>query len=374
VTGTPTVTAAWLVDKRAALQVGPAPYTSPGEGEIVVANRAVAINPIDWIVPLLGRLAFPWIKLPFVLGADLAGEVVEVGPGVTRFAVGDRVLGHAIGTDKKRNRPAEGAFQSHTVVLERLAAPIPDDLAYERAAVLPLALSTAACGLFQTDQLALQHPSASPTPTGETLLVWGGATSVGSNAIQLAVAAGYDVVTTGSPRNDAYVEELGASRSLDYRSPTVVADLTQALEGVMLAGAIAIGAGSGAPCAQVVGACTGRRFVSMASPPVSFDQVSPQAGPRQLAPLVPRLVTSTIGLQVRTRTRRIRTKTIFGSSLAFNEVSTAIYEDFLPQALADGRYRTAPEPLVVGVGLESLQQGLDVHRAGVSAQKIVVTL
>jgi len=374
VTGTPTVTAAWLVDKRAALQVGPAPYTPPGEGEIVVANRAVAINPIDWIVPLLGRLAFPWIKLPFVLGADLAGEVVEVGPGVTRFAVGDRVLGHAIGTDKKRNRSAEGAFQSHTVVLERLAAPIPDDLSYERAAVLPLALSTAACGLFQTDQLALAHPSAAPTPTGETLLVWGGATSVGSNAIQLAVAAGYDVVTTCSPRNDAYVEELGASRSFDYRSPTVVADLTQALEGVMLAGAIAIGAGSGAPCAQVVGACTGRRFVSMASPPVSFDQVSPQAGPRQLAPLVLRLVTSTIGLQVRTRTRRIRTKTIFGSSLAFNEVSTAIYEDFLPQALADGRYRTAPEPLVVGVGLESLQQGLDVHRAGVSAQKIVVTL
>ncbi len=102
----PTNTAAWLPAKHARLEVGPAPYTPPAEGEIVVENHAVAINPLDWILQLVGNVIFRWIDYPFVLGADLAGEVVEVGAGVSRFQVGDRVLAHAVGTDNKRNRAA----------------------------------------------------------------------------------------------------------------------------------------------------------------------------------------------------------------------------------------------------------------------------
>ena len=169
----PTNTAAWLGAKHAKLEVKSAPYTPPRENEIVVKNHAVAINPIDWIIQGLGNMVFRWIKYPFILGSDLAGEVVEVGSGAARFNVGDRVLGHAVGTDKKRNSPAEGAFQAYTVVLAHMAAPIPSATPYENACVLPLALSTAACGLFQKDHLALQYPSATPKPTGTTLLVWG---------------------------------------------------------------------------------------------------------------------------------------------------------------------------------------------------------
>lgn len=121
----PTNTAAWLVAKQAKLEVKSAPYPHPQEGEIVVKNHAVAINPIDWIIQLLGNLIFSWIKCPFILGSDLAGEVVEVGKGATRFSVGDRVLGHAVGADKKRNSSAEGVFQEYTVVLAHMAAPIP---------------------------------------------------------------------------------------------------------------------------------------------------------------------------------------------------------------------------------------------------------
>lgn len=110
-------------------------------------------------------------------------------------------------------------------------------MAYEDAAVLPLALSTAACGLFQKDQLGLEYPSATAKPTGKTLLVWGGSTSVGSNAIQLAVAAGYDVIATASPRNFDYVKGLGAGQVFDYNSSTVVADIVAALHGRTIAGA-----------------------------------------------------------------------------------------------------------------------------------------
>src|SRR5271157_5499677 len=145
----PSNTAAWLPAKHAKLEVKSAPYTSPRENEIVVRNHAVAINPVDWAKQSIGDFMFSWIKYPFVLGMDLAGEVVEIGKAVSRFKVGDRVLGHAVGMDRKRNTPAEGAFQAYTVVLAHMAAPIPSAMSYESAAVLPLGLSTAACGLFR---------------------------------------------------------------------------------------------------------------------------------------------------------------------------------------------------------------------------------
>ena len=371
----PSNTAAWLVAYRSRLEIKPAPYTHPSDDEIVVKNHAVAINPLDWILQVAGSVAYRWIKLPFVLGTDVAGEVVEVGSAVTRFAVGDRVLGMAVGTDKDSNSPARGAFQTYTVVLERLAAPIPSTMPYENAVVLPLGLSTAACALFQSDQLALQHPSADPAPTGRTLIVWGGSTSVGSNAIQLAVAAGYDVVTTASPRNFDYVRKLGADQVFDYRSPTVVPDIVQALRGKTLAGALAIGQGSAGRCADILASCSGNKFISLASTPVSFDKLATsRRGSFQLPRTLFKIVSLTLRLQITCRLRGIRTKFIFGSTLKNNEVSKVIYQDFLPSALQDGRFVAAPDPLVVGHGLEHVQAGMDTQLKGVSAQKVVVSL
>ena len=367
----PMNTAAWLEATQSPLEVKPAPYTPPRENEIVVKNHAVAINPIDWLLQMIGYFIFPWIKTPFVLGSDLAGEVVEVGKAVTRFGVGDRVLGHAVGSDKKRNSSAEGAFQTYTVVLTHMAAPIPSALPYENAAVLPLGLSTAACGLFQKDHLALQYPSPNPKTTGQTLLVWGGSTSVGSNAIQLAVAAGYEVITTASPRNFDYVKKLGASQVFDYNSKTVVRDVITAFGGKTLAGALAIGRGSSETCVDIVHACKGNKFVSMASSSVPIEDFPLR---RQLPLLILRFVASNVSLQAKCRARKIRTKFIFGSTLMGNEVSRVIYEDFLPSALAEGRYAAAPEPQIVGQGLECVQAGFDVQKKGVSARKVVVSL
>jgi NADPH:quinone reductase-like Zn-dependent oxidoreductase len=371
----PSNNALWLPAKRGDFKIGPAPYTPPRANEIVVKNRAVAINPVDWLMPVIGNLAFPWIKYPTIVGSDVAGDVVEVGAAVARFKPGDRVLGHAVGLDKSRNNPAEGAFQDYTVLREHMAAPIPDAMPYENAAVLPLGLSTAACGLFEKDMLALVHPSIFPEPTGKTLLVWGGSTSVGSNAIQLAVAAGYEVIATASPRNFDYVRKLGAAQAFDYASKTVVADVVRAFKGRTSAGAIAIGAGSADPCIDIVHACEGHKFVATASPSVSFDK-APKGRGRTLfmIPTIARMLASTTALAVKTRSRKIGTKFIFGSSLVENEVSRAIYVDFLPKALVSGRYVAAPDPLIVGRGLEGLFAGLEAQQKGVSARKVVVTL
>lgn len=369
----PSNQALWLAARRTGFEVKPAPYTPPREHEIVVRNRAVAVNPIDWLTQAIGDIMFPWIKYPFVLGSDVAGEVVEVGSAVSRFNVGDRVLGHAVGADKARNSSAGGAFQEYTVLLDHMAAPIPGAMAFENAAVLPLGLSTAACGLFQKDQLALAHPSAFPKPTGKTVLIWGGSTSVGSNAIQLAVAAGYDVITTASPKNFGHVKTLGASQAFDYRSRTVVRDVVKAFNGRTIAGALAIGVGSAEACLDIVHACRGHKFVSMATPSVSFDK-APKGFRRTLwlVPAIGRLIASNVSMAFKSRARRIGTKFIFGTSLMNNEVSRVVYSDFLPSALADGRYAAAPDPLVVGRGLDQIPAALEVQKKGVSAKKLVV--
>jgi NADPH:quinone reductase-like Zn-dependent oxidoreductase len=367
--------ALWLNAKGAPFTVGPAPYTAPRANEIVVRVRAVAVNPVDRLQQTMGDIFTPWTSYPFVVGSDVAGDVVEVGSGVTRLQIGDRVVGYAAGSDKQRNRAAEGAFQHYVVLLAHMAAPIPDAMPFEDAAVLPLGLSTAACGLFQPDFLALNAPSAAPAPMGKTLLVWGGSTSVGSNAIQLAAAAGYDVVTTASPRNFDYVKRLGARAAFDYRSRTVMSDIVSALRGREIAGALAIGAGSAAACIDIVGACQGARFVAMATPPTSFDDVPAGRGRLQrLAPAMLRMIAGSILLALKARRRGVRTKMIWGSALIANAVGPMIFEAFLPTALAEARFVAAPHPTVVGAGLAQIPAALERQRQGVSASKLVVML
>ncbi|WP_432824548.1 zinc-binding alcohol dehydrogenase family protein [Dactylosporangium sp. CA-092794] len=367
--------AAWIDRPRAQLSVRDAPRTEPGAGQVEVRVRAIAINPVDWIVQLAGSLAYRWLKYPAVIGCDIAGEVVTAGPGVTRFRPGDRVLAHVVGTDRDSNTPAEGAFQLYSVALERMTAPIPDDLPFEDAAVLPLAVSTASCGLFQTDYLGLRHPAAHPAPTGETLLVWGGATSVGSQAIQLAVAAGYEVVTTASPHNHGYVRGLGAKEVFDYTSATVVDDIVAAFAGRRFAGAIAFGQSSGDACVRIAARCEGRRFVALGSPAVSFAPLGePGHGRFAVYGIARRLVAAGIGLRRRARRLGVRVKDIYGTTLKSNEVSTAVYRDFLPAALAAGSYSAVPAPRVAGTGLEHIQEAMELQRRGVSAAKIVVRL
>lgn len=367
--------ALWLTAKSGSLQIGPAPVTVPGANEILVRNHAVAVNPVDRLLPLMGGFIAPWLTYPTVPGSDVAGEVVAVGRAVTRFKVGDRVLGHAAFLEKSRNRAAEGAFQRVTVLLEHMTSPIPAGMDFADAAVLPLGLSTAACALFQADHLALRPPAAQALPTGEAVLIWGGSTSVGSNAIQLAAAAGYEVFTTASPRNFAYVQRLGAVQVFDYHSPAVFRDVIHAMNGKTLAGAVAIGAGSARACVAVAGACRGRRFVSMVSSPIPFDAAP--AGRRRalwLAPALVRLLAANASLAVQARRLGVKTRFVWGGALVDNAVGPMIYADYLPRALADGRHVPAPPPLIAGNGVAAIPGALARLGAGVSARKIVVTL
>ena len=364
--------AAWLMGNKARpLQVKSAPYTGPCEGQIVIRNHATAINIIDWRLQDLGTsMMYKWIKYPCVLGSDVAGEVVEVGPQVTRFKVGDRIVGQAVGKDEKRNSDAEGAFQLYVVLLDHMASPIPDDMPYENACVLPLGTSTAACGLFQTDQLGLQLPSVNSKPKGETLLIWGGSTSVGSSAIQLAVSAGYEVFTTSSPHNFNYVKKLGATQVFSYKSKTVVNDIVKAFKGKKAAGAISMSSDGTERCMDILARCDGKKFVSLAAYPVP-DRIPAHFPVLQTIFM---FLTRSFVYWFKSKTMGVDYNLIFATSLVENGVGKAIFEGYLPQALEDGRFLPSPEPVVIGNGLESIQTALDYHKTGVSAKKVVVSL
>ncbi|KAJ9661777.1 hypothetical protein H2198_001742 [Neophaeococcomyces mojaviensis] len=385
-TETPKNEAAYLVSNKAAvLEVRSAPYTRPASNEITIRTHAVAINPVDHMIQSQGTtLMFPWLTYPVLLGCDVAGIVVEVGSSTaTRFSVGDRVIGQCLGSDKNvvkaggnSAQNAQSGFQKYVVLQAHMASKIPDEMSFENATVLPLGVSTAACGLFQQDQLGLDLPTnTSKAEKGRKgqVLIWGGSTSVGSNAIQLATAAGYDVITTCSPRNFEYCKSLGASQCFDYKSKTVVRDIVAAFANKTCVGALSIGGGAAEACIGVlskVKCAPGKKFVSMASYPM------PETAPQSFVMLqtAVNFVSWQVKTFIRTKLSGISWRFIFATTLAENEVGPGIYRGFLPEALEKNTYKAKPDPLIVGSGLDKVQEAFEVLKKGVSVKKIVVLI
>ncbi|OTA55428.1 GroES-like protein [Hypoxylon sp. EC38] len=373
----PTNIAAWLSKKYTyPLEIGPAPYTQPKAGEIVVRNAAVAINHIDWIKQQAGNAILSHIKYPCILGGDVAGYVAEVGPGVERFRVGDRVIGKAAAALRSSNNTAEGAFQHYTVIREHLAFVIPDQMPYEEAVVLPSALVTAATGLFHQDYLALDPPTVPATPSnGKAIIIAGGASSVGGTAIQLAIAAGYQVYSTSSRMSSPRVEYLGATRVFDYRSSTLVDDMVTALQGKTVVGAFVVGDGATEACTEVLRRCgkDANKFIAFAGSIMSHDAFDTSLNRALMYSytiwwFAQRALVSCF--------QGVRTKFIDAEDIAQadNVVSQVVFRDFLPKALAARQFVPAVEPFVGGEGLDRIQVAMDRQSRGVSAEKLVMLL
>ncbi|MGC7098737.1 NADP-dependent oxidoreductase [Amycolatopsis lurida] len=166
------------------LEIVDLPDPHPGPGEVRIAVRAAGLNASDW----KKRQGLLDQELPQTMGHEAAGIVDEVGEGVTGVAVGDRVFGFT----------AVSGAQAELAVLS-CYAPIPPSLGFAEAAALPAAIETAARAL---DQLGVE--------SGATVLINGASGSVGSAAVQLAVARGARVIGTGSPATHDFLRSLGA--------------------------------------------------------------------------------------------------------------------------------------------------------------------
>lgn len=170
------------------LEIVDLPDPRPGPGQVRIAVRAAGVNASDW----KKRQGLMDQELPQTMGYEAAGIVDELGEGVTDVAVGDRVFGFS----------ADGTAQAELAVLA-YCAPVPPSLDFPAAAALPAAVETATRAL---DQLGVGEGAA----PGGTLLVNGASGSVGSAAVQLAVARGARVIGTAGPANHAYLRSLGA--------------------------------------------------------------------------------------------------------------------------------------------------------------------
>ncbi|MEU0986151.1 NAD(P)H-quinone oxidoreductase [Streptomyces sp. NPDC005953] len=186
------------------------PDPKPGEGEVLVEVAASAVNRAD----LLQRQGFydpPPGASPYP-GLECSGRIVELGSGVSGWAVGDEVCALLAG----------GGYAQQVVVPVGQLLPVPKGLDLVSAAALPEVTATVWSNVFMIAHLR----------PGETILIHGGASGIGTMAIQLAKAVGATVaVTAGSPDKLARCAELGADILIDYRQQDFVEELRKATAG-----------------------------------------------------------------------------------------------------------------------------------------------
>jgi NADPH:quinone reductase-like Zn-dependent oxidoreductase len=343
----PSNRASWLTAKQSSVNVvDSAPYTSPSTNELVIKTKAIALNPADGAVQRLGILLKDY---PAILGCDVAGEVVEVHPSLADvYHVGDRVIGAASCLNRKEDKYCYSAFQEYVVLKLPSIAKIPEEVAYEDAAVLPLGINTAASCLFMDKTLGLKTPSIDGTNAsqGKTLLVWGASSSVGSCGVQMATHAGYEVVGVASKRNHEMIKGLGASVCFDQSDPTLVDDIVTYLNGKEVVGAysaIASDSALNAMC-EILDRSGGRKLVASVRP-----------GAEEKA------------------TKGVKIITNFATDIASSDIGRTIWQ-WLSKAMEEDRIKYMPQSEVVGKGLEHVQQAVDLLAKGVSAKKLVVSI
>ncbi|KAH8074797.1 GroES-like protein [Cristinia sonorae] len=191
----------------------------PGPGEVLIRVEAAALNPADWKIQAIAEYSKFVQEYPAILGTDSAGVVVALGDGVTNVAVGDRVLHQGFFTNRK------GTFKQYTIIDADLVAKIPDNLSFDQAATVPLALVTSAIGLYSETRLgaglvAPWKEGGAGKYNGQPIVIFGGSSSLGQYALQLAKLSAFSpIITTVSPRNDGLVKSLGATHTIDRSLP-----------------------------------------------------------------------------------------------------------------------------------------------------------
>ncbi|MEU0034572.1 MULTISPECIES: NAD(P)H-quinone oxidoreductase [unclassified Streptomyces] len=186
------------------------PDPVPGDGEVLVEVVASAVNRAD----LMQRQGFynpPPGASPYP-GLECAGRIVEVGPGVSGWAVGDEVCALLAG----------GGYAEKVVVPAGQLLPVPGGLDLKQAAALPEVACTVWSNVFMISHLR----------PGETLLLHGGSSGIGTMGIQLAKAVGAKVaVTAGTKEKLDFCAELGADILINYREQDFVEEIERATGG-----------------------------------------------------------------------------------------------------------------------------------------------
>ncbi|HXZ25748.1 MAG TPA: NAD(P)-dependent alcohol dehydrogenase [Nitrospiria bacterium] len=180
------------------LELGELPEPAIGDRQLLVKVRATSVNPVDWKFRR-GAPSIPFLPMPRIPGVDVAGEIVRVGPTVTRFRAGDAVYAML-------SPFAGGGCAEYAAVPERSAARAPQSLSLDEAAAVPLAALSALQLLRDLGHIE----------QGQAVLINGASGGVGSCAVQIARLRGAEVTAVCGARNREFVLALGAHHAIDY--------------------------------------------------------------------------------------------------------------------------------------------------------------
>lgn len=186
------------------------PTPRPGAGEVLIEVHGAGVNRAD-VMQRVGTYPMP-ADAPSVPGLEVAGVVIECGPGVARWKPGDRVCALVVG----------GGYAEYCVAPEVQCLPIPNHISLIEAAGLPEVVFTVWITIFEQARIV----------SGDTLLVHGGASGVGSMAIQIATNCGASVIATaGSDDRCAFARSLGADHAVNYKVEDFVAAVKRHTQG-----------------------------------------------------------------------------------------------------------------------------------------------
>jgi NADPH:quinone reductase-like Zn-dependent oxidoreductase len=279
---------------------------------------------------------------PAILGSSFAGVVESVGSGVQDIQVGERVVVKR--PANKSKDPRYGGFQKYALAGDFTTSKVADDTSLEDAAATILNLATAVAALvvyLGLDRAPIDGPAP---PNGKRVLIYGGSSSVGGLATRYASDAGYEVVTTSSPRNEAFVTSLGAKVVVDHTlSPvSLIAALKSHGPYVAILDCIST-PGVDAIMARVLGGTGGTYYALV---PQMSDFKMPKNVKREFA---------SFSLVLEDQDR---------------ELGEYFFKEYLPKTLANGRIVPTRVEKVSG-GLGAMQEALD-RSLTVSGRKIVV--
>ncbi|KAG8732446.1 hypothetical protein FRC10_000916 [Ceratobasidium sp. 414] len=310
----------FLLTKHGNVEVGARPIPSPGSKEVLVKVTAAAKTGI--IVE----------EYPAVLGTDGAGIIESVGPDVTGLQKGDRVFFQG------RYTPNLATFQQYVLADSEMMAKIPDSIGDDEASAIPVASVAPMLGLFHKS--GVPFPRSGPTASGKPVLIFGGSSSVGQYAIQMARIAGFSpIVTTASEQHTEFLKSLGATHIFDREADakTLQSAFTEPVSLVLDA--------ISAPATQSVA------FEVLTTP----------------TPVLGAHLAVVLSLQ---EELKMKNEALGSKSIVVNEVWVPFWRtlehwvksgDFIPNRVQ-----------VVPGGLEGVMEGLELSKRGVSGVKLVI--
>ncbi|KAJ1323620.1 NADPH:quinone reductase [Microdochium nivale] len=353
-----THSAALYTAKATPLAVSSRPTPSPGHGEVLISLRAVGLNIVDTIMRDTGFMVDAY---PSVLGSDVAGTILAVGPsGVPEYLQkpGTRVTAFATAF-YRRGEPDYGAFQELVLVSASSVCPLPEGMGWAEAATLPMVVMVAGVAW---DILGLDYtysPPAGPENDSsnnknakEAILVWSAGTGVGTMAVQTSKLMGYAVIATASPGNHEYIRGLGADVVFDYRNAAAAERdiLAYVRDRGLAMKSCFFGYGDLVPCQNIL------------------SQLNGKHGGAKIAhaPPIPEGAKMVEGVDV----QFISANT---DDAAREQQFARIFNVYLREKLMRGEIRPSPDVKIVARGLEGLDGALtDLKEKGVKCAKPIV--